>query len=482
MAFTDAFTQFSFTTWLIFCIVCFAAARIGPFFPRIGLPLVTGYLFAGSFAGPYVLGILSRADVSRLGPVTQFALAFIAFSAGAELYLPELRALFKRIFAMTTLIACVTFLATLATVNALSTTRFMAYLGGEDAECRLSVAAIVAAIMVARSPASAIAVITEMKARGPYTSTALGVTVLCDVYVLLAFTLTTTVAETSCRPEHESFSVAALGIMLGTILLSIAIGLGVGRLLLGLMVFKRVPARYLILPLGSAIFMACQALTEYSHSAMAYAVNLEPLLICITGGFLCSNQSSYRFRFLGVLQLCGPYVFLPFFVVTGASLDLSVLAASAGFALVVALVRAASIFAGSAAGGHLTRTPALHANLAWMALLTQAGVSMGLASEVGMSFPGWGPPVQTAIISVVLINQLVGPILFKWALRRVGEAGADAAGGAAGHDEDAEVPWAVVVMAGGVAGEEGGAGSGDEGGSGGGGGGGGSGRSGSAAR
>jgi len=208
---------------------------------------------------------------------------------------------------------------------------------------------------------------------------------------------------------------------------------------------------------------------------------LEPLLICITGGFLCSNQSSYRFRFLGVLQLCGPYVFLPFFVVTGASLDLRVLVSSLGFALAMAVARCASIFVGSVAGGHLTGTPALHANLTWMALLTQAGVSMGLASEVGMSFPGWGPPVQTAIISVVLVNQLLGPILFKWALRRVGEAGADA-GSKGGHDEDKEAPWAVVVMAGGS--EEGGAASGDEGGggsgsgSGGGGGGGGGGGSG----
>lgn len=44
-------------------------------------------------------------DVPRLSYVTQFALAFIAFSAGAELYLPELRSLFKRILYSTT---CVT--------------------------------------------------------------------------------------------------------------------------------------------------------------------------------------------------------------------------------------------------------------------------------------------------------------------------------------------------------------------------------------
>ena len=447
---SDAFTDFSLPTWLIFAICCFAAARIGPFFPKIGLPLVTGYLFAGSLCG-YVLGLLSPAACSRLSPVTQFALAFIAFSAGAELYIPELRLIFKRILAMTLLLCAATFFAVLGVTFMLSSSSLLPKVVTDlDGGCRLSIAAIIASIMMARSPASAIAVITELKARGPFTSTALGVTVFCDVFVLLSFALATTVAESSCRPEHEGFSMVALGIMMGTILLSCAIGLAVGRILIMLMVFKRIPARYLILPLGSIIFMASQALTDYSHDSLPYVINLEPLLICITAGFVCSNLSSHRSRFLGVLSLCGPYVFLPFFVLTGATLDLNVLLGSLGFALLLAVLRAACIFVGAGLGGHITGAPPQHSLLAWMTLLTQAGVSLGLASEVGMSFPGWGRAVQTAIIAVVLVNQLAGPVFFKYALRRVGEAGADE-GGAGHRDEDAVVPRAVVVVGGGGA-------------------------------
>jgi hypothetical protein len=84
------------------------------------------------------------------------------------------------------------------------------------------------------------------------------------VYVLLMFTLTTTIAESECK--GEGFSGAALGIMVGTILASLLLGWVVGKLLLVLMWFKRIPTRYLILPLGLAIFVAASALTDYSVS------------------------------------------------------------------------------------------------------------------------------------------------------------------------------------------------------------------------
>jgi len=345
---------------------------------------------------------------------------------------------------MTTLVAIVTFGLVVLAVYSIASTPLLASLNPLDSSCQVSVAAIIASIMVARSPASAIAIIKEMKARGPFTSTALGVTVLCDVYVLLGFTLTTTVAETACRAEHEDFSVMALVVMLATILVSLVIGWGVGKLLIVLFTFKRIPARYLILPLGLAVFVSCQALLDLSHDLhLEYAINLEPLLICIMAGFVCTNQSNHRLRFINVLQLCGPYVFLPFFVLTGASLKLSVLFDSIGFAALIAPLRALCIFLGSFLGGFITSTPLQHSTHIWMTLLTQAGVSLGLASEVGMSFPGWGRSVQTAIIAVVLVNQLAGPILFKKALNAVGEV--DKERGAGEYDEDAEVHSLLLV-------------------------------------
>ena len=80
----------SFGSWLASCIVflfvCLASSRIAVFFPLVGLPLITGHLFVGALAGPFVLGVVQAPDIVSLGFVTQFALSYIAFSAGSELY------------------------------------------------------------------------------------------------------------------------------------------------------------------------------------------------------------------------------------------------------------------------------------------------------------------------------------------------------------------------------------------------------------
>jgi hypothetical protein len=156
----------------------------------------------------------------------------------------------------------------------------------------------------------------------------------------------------------------------------------------------------------------------------------------------CRQHDSWKAFDTHVLSL----LFWPLFVFsmqTGASLDLMVLVQSFGFAALVALVRAATIFMGSATGGYLSGQSKLHNMYMWMTLITQAGVSLGLASEVGMAFPEFGRSFQTSIIGVVLVAQLVGPILFKVAIKKVGEAGKGGADGAI--DEDADIPTAMVL-------------------------------------
>ena len=156
---------------------------------------------------------------------------------------------------------------------------------------------------------------------------------------------------------------------------------------------------------------------------------------------------------------------------TGASLNLSVLARSFGFAVVVALVRAACVFAGTSVGGYLSgvRPFAVKENtLMWMCCITQAGVSLGLASEARQShlisvslfshfltffpynlqmsvlFPGFGSSFQSALIAVILVNQLVGPVLFRVAARAVGDAGKGRYDGDT-VDEDAAVPVCAII-------------------------------------
>lgn len=84
--------------------------------------------------------------------------------------------------------------------------------------------------------------------------------------------------------------------------------------------------------------------------------------------------------------------------------------------------RLLAIYAGSFAGGALAGDPAQHNRLSWMTFITQAGVGLGLAKEVTVAYPDWGGSFATLIISVIVVSQLIGPPLFKFAIHRVGEA------------------------------------------------------------
>ena len=126
--------------WGAFLIVTIAANTLGSLAPRVGLPLITGFLFVGVLAGPFGLQLIPTAALPQLSYVTQFALAFICFSAGSELYLPELRALFRRIAAVTALVFVATFSLTTLFVYGVSSpgVGLLPFLEGATPGCRFS--------------------------------------------------------------------------------------------------------------------------------------------------------------------------------------------------------------------------------------------------------------------------------------------------------------------------------------------------------
>jgi Kef-type K+ transport system membrane component KefB len=116
-------------------------------------------------------------------------------------------------------------------------------------------------------------------------------------------------------------------------------------------------------------------------------------------------------------------VLIVFFAAAGASLDLHALATAGPIAFGIAVVRAALIWAGAAAGAALAGVPPERGGLVWMGLISQAGVTLGLATLVARDFPGWGGAVQTIVLAMTGMHVLVGPVVLRAALARAGELG-----------------------------------------------------------
>ena len=176
-----------------------AAYVAGELARDVSLPRITGYLIIGILFGPHVLGLLPRQAVSDFELINHVALAVIALQAGGELRLHRMVPRMRSISSITlSQILVVGFGA--AAVVYLARDLFP-FLRGEPAAVAVAVALLFGVVAVANSPATTIAVITELRARGQVSDTVLGVSVLKDVVILLLIAVILPTATVLVLPD-----------------------------------------------------------------------------------------------------------------------------------------------------------------------------------------------------------------------------------------------------------------------------------------
>lgn len=410
-----------------FVLVALAARQIAFGARRLRLPLITGFLVTGMLAGPHVLGLVSADAVGQLRFIDEIALGFIALAAGAEFHLPAMRRRWRNIAGIASGLVVVTFL--LGSLGFYLLSAFIPALAALPPVARIAVAMLAGSVLIARSPSSAIAIVNELRAKGPFTRTVLGVTIVMDVVVIIWFSGTSAFADAVIADVGIGVGFALL--LLGELLAATLVGAllaGASHLILSLRCGWRLKAP-LILLASYAIFPLSSAVRIWTHVHAPFEILLEPLFICMVAGFTLTNWTRHRNELGRILQEAGPPVYVAFFTLAGASLALDQLLRLWPIALALFGIRLVAIAIGSTLGGILTRAPARHTRLSWMTFVTQAGVGLGLAKEVARAFPAWGEPFAALLIAVIVINQLIGPPMLKWAIHRIGEAHERAAGG-----------------------------------------------------
>jgi Trk K+ transport system NAD-binding subunit/Kef-type K+ transport system membrane component KefB len=403
-----------------FLIIAIAANQIAKSFQKIRLPLITGLIFTGIIAGPHIIGLVPISAKANLQFINEIALAFIAFAAGAELYLKELRSRFNSIKWNTFGQLVVTFVAGSILVYLFAD--FIPFMADYSVKAKISIAAITATIFVARSPASAIAVINELRAKGPFVQTVMGVTVVKDFLVIILFSICMSLGASLI--SGEAFSMISILIIFLSLGLSFVLGFYVfGFLLKVALSFKirRLGKTALILAIGFTSYYLSHVLKDLTIQYFEHAVHLEPLLMCILASFYVTNYTKYRPEFLNILEKTGTTIYVAFFTLTGATLAVNVLGSVIWVALILFGIRIITMIAGSYTGGILAGDPMKQNHIGWMPYITQAGVALGLATAVAAEFPDWGVQFETVIVAVIVMNQFIGPPLFKWAIHQLGE-------------------------------------------------------------
>ncbi len=403
-----------------FLIVALASNQIAIVFQKIKFPLITGLIITGIIAGSSLLNFIEKETLDDLLFLNEIALAIIAFSAGSELYLDDLRSRLKSIKWMVIGQLLITFILSSSVIYL--TAQYIPFMASLPAPAKLGISLLFGTIFVARSPSSAIAVINEMRANGPFTKTVLGVTVVKDVLVIILFAICFSLAKTLINGEEIGFFF--LFLLIVELITSIGLGYLVGKLLqipFSLKLNQNIKAGFVIL-LGYGIYVFAGFVKTYSIDWFHHEIILEPLLIAIIGSFILTNYSNHRIEFSELLRKISPIIYIVFFTLTGASLSFQTLISVFGIAVGFFVLRLVSLFFGGIFGVYAAKDDTKYAPIAWMPYLTQAGVALGLATIISHEFPTWGYEFETIIIAVIVLNQLVGPPLFKWSLNYVKES------------------------------------------------------------
>lgn len=410
----------SLILFVSFLLVALASREIGHLFGKYHLPYITGYLFAGVLVGPFILNLIPKGSSEQLIIIDHLSLAIIAFIAGSELFIEELRSRVRSIM-MNTIGVVIAGIIINSFVFFLLM-EFMPFASGMPFTSRIAVAILGSTILLALSPPSTIAIIQEVRAYGPFSKTILSMTVVMDVIVIVLFAIFTAVLVSFLEVNEPLDLTFVVQIIIGLFIAvgsGVAVGYAISRLL-GTNLHKWLKVAVISI-LGISVFIGATEVTEFTR-AFGFEMRIEALLICMIAGFYVANFSDYRYQFEHLLHDISPVIYIAFFTLIGIGLKLDILFSTIGLAIILFGIRIFSIMIGSFVGGNLAREDKLIKRYAWMGLITQAGIALGLAREVATEFPALGNSFATVVVSVVLLNEIFGPLFLKHVLHRVGES------------------------------------------------------------
>ena len=361
----------------------------------VKLPNVTAFLVAGLIIGPCVAGIISREQVESMGIISEAALGFIAYSIGGEFKLSYLKKIGKAPLTITFFQGMMT--AVCVDVGLI--------LFGVD----VPLALLLGAIGLATAPAATLMVVRQYKADGPVTQMLLPVVAMDDALGLMVFSISAAVAQGMLGGE------VTISSMLLTPLIEIVGSFALGAALGWLLAFgaRFFASRGNKLALSIALVLAGVGLCDI--------LNLSSLLVCMMIGAMMVNLSQQREVLIEQCNRFTPPLFLLFFVLSGADLDLSVLPSVGLIGVMYLLLRCIGKWGGTYLGAVCVKADKHIRHYLGLTLLPQAGVAIGMAALVSARFPTLGAQVNTIVLAGVLVFELIGPVITKIALTRAGE-------------------------------------------------------------
>ncbi len=396
---------------LLFGVILLVGLTVGEGSKRIKAPTVVGYIMAGVLIGPTLLNLLPPEKVTKLVPLTSFALAIIGFNIGAELEWKRIKSLGKSIFFIVIFESILAFIFVGAGV----------YLFTGHLEYGL----IFGSLAAATAPAATVDVIYEYKAKGPLTTTLLAVVGLDDAMAIFIYSFSLSFAKTFISPTVKlnltSVVLHPLKEIFGSLLLGIILGF------IFVIIAKKIKNKMKTLILTLAFLLIGAGISMHLHFSLI--LTSMAMGVCVVN---ISSATSHK-----VLDVIGefvPPIYIIFFALVGARLNLRNIKDIGLMSFIICglyvVLRATGKYIGVYLGALISKAKETVRKYLGFALFSQAGVAIGLAifssnqlsaiSEKGKTLAGL---IILIVTLTTFIVQLIGPPFVKFAIFKAKENG-----------------------------------------------------------
>ncbi|RKY36815.1 MAG: hypothetical protein DRP78_02730 [Candidatus Omnitrophota bacterium] len=360
---------------------------------KIKTPAITAYLVLGIIIGPFAMNFISQNTLKHSGLISNIALSLIAFSIGQNFSKQTFQQVGKQVLWISISEAIGAWLLTIIALLYVKVPIYNALLFG--------------AIAAASAPAAIIMVVKQYKARGRFVDTLMGVVALDDAWGLIIFSLSLAVS----RAIYEHLSTSLFYVFLKAFLEiggSLVLGGVFGFILSLIGKFLKNQTELLICTIG-VIFLT---------TGIALHFHISVLLSCMFLATVLVNLNNESFKFFDILNNVDWLIYLVFFVLAGASLELNMLTQIGFIGAIYLNFRIIGKFSGTYFGAMISNADNNVKKYLSLGLLPQAGVALGMALIVKEEFPDVGHIIFTTVAATTIVYEIIGPFFVKLALHK----------------------------------------------------------------
>ncbi len=408
--------NFHAETLIALGFILLAAFSFGELTNLLGIPKIIGYLIAGVIFGPYsdiifktkLLGIFSDLAINDLKLLNGLAIGLISLYAGSEINIKDLK-IEKRTISFIVLFKVIATLS-IITLLLIIISPQVEFLKNISFNNLILLSLLVSLLMIETSPAVTIAVMNETGDRSKLSKLVLNTAVIKDIVIAILLGFLFSISNSILNFQSIGFDSLRFFTILQEVLLSIIFGIILGLIAIGYLKFIKSEKFIFLL----AFILIGSRISEY--------LQLNTFLVFIITGFVLKNYSKFDDELIESIEKLSMLIFVVFFTIVGASLNIKLLVYTYQIALIIFIVRTLIIFLSTRMALRITGKETELKNNLWLGFISQSSIVIGLTIFIISRIPQIGEYLFPIIISVVSLNLLFGPALFKLAIKKYNKA------------------------------------------------------------